>query len=115
MLSSYSTGWKKSFDYAGRANRSDYWWFVLLNSIILIVLQGLGIALLLNASDNPLGSIVDTLWKIYLVAQIFPSLSLAVRRMNDIGKGWVWLLINFVPCIGGFWFIYLLIQPSVVG
>jgi len=121
MLTSYVTGWKKSFDYSGRATRSDYWWFVLLDSIILIilfVLKGLGIYLLMNAPDNPLGSIFDivgTLWIIYGVAQIFPSLSLSVRRMNDIGKGWVWLLINLVPCIGGFWFLYLLIQPSVVG
>ena len=52
---------------------------------------------------------------IYAIAQIFPSLSITVRRLRDSGKEWVWIFINLVPFIGGFWFLYLLVQPSVVG
>jgi uncharacterized membrane protein YhaH (DUF805 family) len=42
-------------------------------------------------------------------------LAISVRRLRDSGKEWVWLFINFVPCIGGFWFIYLMVQPSIGG
>ena len=51
---------------------------------------------------------------VYGIAQIFPSLSITIRRLRDAGKQWVWIFINFVPLIGGFWFLYLLVQPSVV-
>lgn len=35
--------------------------------------------------------------------------------MHDIGKAWYWIFISLVPCIGGFWFLYLTVQPSVLG
>ena len=115
MFSSYTSGWQRSFDYEGRATRSDYWWFQLLNIIVLIVVNVLAAVCAANLPDSPLGGIVGVVSTIYYFAQIFPSLSLSVRRMHDIGKGWVWILISLVPCIGGFWFLYLTIQPSVVG
>jgi uncharacterized membrane protein YhaH (DUF805 family) len=100
MISAYVTAWKKSFDYAGRATRSELWWFVLFNIIVEVVLFGLGFCLGLALGESPIVSIVGSLFNLYVLAGIIPSLSLSVRRMHDIGKGWPWLLINLVcrPC-----------------
>ena len=49
---------------------------------------------------------------IYMMAQIFPSLSIIVRRLRDIGKDWKWMFISLVPLISGIWFIVLMCQPS---
>ena len=57
--------------------------------------------------------LVLKIYGIYAVAQIFPSLSLTVRRLRDAGKNWPWIFIGFLPRIGGIWLIVLLAQPTV--
>ena len=115
MISPYINGWKKSFDYSGRSTRSDFWLFVLVDFIIYLPLYAGTLYLTFNAPDGPGLPAVSSLLTIYGFAGIFPRISLAVRRMNDIGKRWIWVLTLLVPCIGPFWFIYLAIQPSVGG
>ena len=115
MITPYINGWKKSFDYSGRATRSDFWLFVLVDAIIYLPLYVGTLYLAFNAPDSPALPVVNSLFSIYAFAGIFPRISLAVRRMNDIGKRWIWALTIFIPCIGPFWFIFLAIQPSVVG
>ncbi|MEB3158092.1 MAG: DUF805 domain-containing protein [Synechococcus sp.] len=110
-IEAFTTAWRKSFTYGGKATRAEYWWYALLDSIIYLVLLIAGTALLASAENG----IVFGLAVIYAIAQIFPSLSLTIRRLRDAGKEWVWIFINFVPFIGGFWFLYLLVQPSVGG
>ena len=101
-VEAFTTAWRKSFTYGGKATRSEYWWFYLANCIVALVLT------LLTATAGEVGALVF----VYTFAQVFPSLSIAVRRLRDIGKKWTWIFINLVPFIGGIWFIYLLCQPS---
>ena len=110
-IEAFSSAWQKSFNYSGKATRPEYWWFVLINAIIYGVLFAVASAVAAS-TENP---ILMGLVSIYAIAQIFPSLAVSVRRLRDSGKEWVWLFINFVPCIGGFWFIYLMVQPSIGG
>ena len=112
MISSYTSGWKRAFDYAGRATRSDFWWFVLVDVIISIVLNGL--FFVLSLSDSSLAVVLGAIATFYAWAAWVARVPLAVRRMRDIGKGWVWILTIFT-CILLPWFIYLAAQPSVVG
>jgi hypothetical protein len=34
LIEAFTSGWNRSFDYEGRSNRGDYWWFVLANLIV---------------------------------------------------------------------------------
>ena len=116
MISSYTSGWTRSFDYSGRTSRADYWWFQLGNVIVLILLSVVAVVLGNVFSDNPFpAGVFWSIYGFYCFAQYVPQLALAVRRMRDIGKEWYWIFISLVPCIGGFWFLYLAVQPSVVG
>lgn len=105
MLDAYISGWKRSFDYEGRSNRGDYWWFFLANLIIAIVL-----ALLVKAVSQ-----LSALQSIYTIAAIVPGLPLCIRRLRDAGKAWPWIFIGLIPIIGPIWLIVLLVLPSVAG
>ncbi|WP_115126643.1 DUF805 domain-containing protein [Synechococcus sp. GEYO] len=107
-VEAFTTAWKKSFTYGGKATRAEYWWFYLVNLIAILgvyVLTGI-------PAGNISVDIVSSLFIIYALASVFPNLSIGVRRLRDIGKKWTWIFISFVPFIGGIWFIILMCQPS---
>lgn len=97
LIDAYTSAWSNSFDYQGRTNRGDYWWFVLANLIV---------ALILLRISNPL-------YNLYSVATLLPGIPLSVRRLRDIGKPWPWLFIGLIPIIGTIWLIVLFCQPSL--
>lgn len=105
MVEAFLSGWKRSFDYGGRSSRPDFWWFVLANLIVSVVLAVLG----------GFADVFAKLLYLYAIAQIIPNLALTVRRLRDSGKSWPWIFISFVPFIGGIWLIVLLVQPSIPG
>jgi uncharacterized membrane protein YhaH (DUF805 family) len=88
--------------FEGRAGRAEFWWFVLANLIINVLLQ-------------ILASAVDVLFIVgllYSLAIIIPSLAVAVRRLHDTGKSGWWLLIGLVPLVG---FIVLIVFYATEG
>lgn len=87
---------KKYAVFSGRAQRAEYWYFVLFNmivSIILTVLDGM-----IGTIDMQSG--FGLLSGIYSLAVIIPSLSVGARRLHDIGKSGWWQLIVLIPIIG---------------
>jgi uncharacterized membrane protein YhaH (DUF805 family) len=75
VLKNYAT-------FSGRARRSEYWYFVLFNIIISIVLGLIGGMLELGFLSN-----------LYSLLIIVPSIAVGVRRMHDVGKsGWFLLI-----------------------
>jgi len=103
MINAFVAAWQRSFDYHGRSNRADYWWFVLANLLVILILAILGVAV----------GVFQKLASLYYIASIVPSLPLSVRRLRDAGKHWAWIFISLVPLIGGIWLIVLLVQPSI--
>ena len=77
-------------DFSGRTRRSDYWYSVLFNSIILLVL------ILLSVVSGAIGSVLTTL---YLLAILVPRLAISVRRLHDIGKKDTYVLLSLLPII----------------
>lgn len=94
--------WKKviKYNYAnfnGRARRSEYWYFVLANIVILVPIIAIGaflIALMEMERFAPALAGVAILYNLFI---FIPSVAVSVRRLHDIGKsGWFYLL-NFIP------------------
>ena len=52
---------------------------------------------------------------LYSLAAVLPSLAVLVRRLHDTNRSGWWLLISFVPFIGGIWLFILLILDSSLG
>lgn len=64
----------------------------------------------LSRSDN--FNAIVALGFIYVVASTFPSISIVIRRLHDVGKQWTWIFIALIPIIGSFWFVNLMCQPG---
>ena len=62
---------------------------------------------------EPFGGFFGLIYILYALGQVIPSLSLSIRRVRDMGKGWEWIFINFVPIVGVIWLIILLCMPTV--
>lgn len=81
------SGFRNYFSYAGRASRSEYWYwtlFVALGSLITAT----GDVYILN--DIDLMPINLT----FLVITFLPGLSVSIRRLHDVGKSGWWLLMG---------------------
>ena len=87
---------KKYAVFSGRARRKEYWFFVLFNVIIIVVLTVIDAAT--GTYDETVGA--GILSGIYLLAIFIPSLAVAVRRLHDTGRSGWWNLIILIPLIG---------------
>jgi uncharacterized membrane protein YhaH (DUF805 family) len=52
---------------------------------------------------------------LYSLAVLVPSIAVAVRRLHDTGRSGWWLLIAFVPLIGGLVLLVFYVQDSQPG
>ncbi len=105
----------KYCQFNGRARRKEYWMFQLFYALIYILLTILSSLVLAVAPDSVIGIVIAVVLVIYLLALILPLLGLLWRRLHDIGKSGVWVLISLVPFVGGivlFVFTVLDSQPG---
>lgn len=91
---------KNYANFNGRARRSEYWYLVLFNALILLLL---------------IIPYVNILAMLYQVAALIPTLACAIRRLHDTGRGGVYLLIALAPVVGPFVLIYWLCVDSQPG
>lgn len=82
-------------NFKGRARRSEYWYFTLMNVIIGIVLTMFDSFLGLKIGNSDSG----ILNSIYGLAVFLPGLAVAVRRLHDIGKSGKLLLLFYIGII----------------
>lgn len=96
--------WQHFLDWQGRARRSEFWYFILFNFIISVII---------GVFDLIVGT--NIFMYIYSIAVLIPGICVSIRRMHDIGKSGWWYLINLIPFIGNIWFIILACQDSQPG
>ena len=86
-------GWKKSFDIKSKTNYTDYSSFLGFNFAVIICI----FLLAWNLSQ-----VFSYLLIFYLIADIFPMTSIALRRFKDSGfdqRNIFWILLPFI----GWW------------
>lgn len=97
MINAFKKSWQNALILEGRTQRKDFWWALLLNTILMAILT-----LLFDFLSNITGSfgivfdIID-----YIVAIIFYIVifTLSVRRFHDIGRGMTIPVIMLVTSI----------------
>jgi uncharacterized membrane protein YhaH (DUF805 family) len=103
----------KYADFKGRARRSEYWYFKLFNSLVLIAFYVPVIAL--GIADSNLVIIPAVLLVIYFCGIILPSLAVVARRLHDTGRsGWFYLL-GFIPIVGDIILLIFTVEDSKPG
>lgn len=85
-------------DFSGRSRRKEYWMFILgvvIAAIVLAVIEGiLGISGMIAGLYGPLTLLL-------ILAIFIPSLAVQVRRFHDQDKSGWFVLLGFIPLIGG--------------
>lgn len=83
---------KHYFDFVGRATRTQFWIFVLINLLVMWIL----------------GMILGhgLIYKVIDLLILIPCIAIGVRRLRDAGFSPWWMLIGLVPVIG---FIVLIV------
>ena len=99
----------KYVKFDGRADRSEFWQFVLVTVIIGFAFSILGA---IFAKLSVIVILLNIINALVSLALLLPFIAVSVRRLNDIGKSWPWIFINFIPLIGQIWFLVLMATPS---
>ena len=107
---SIKLGFKKIFDFSGRASRSEFWWFyltyVFLSFLVIFIIMFLAIMSDPNISDSAL----DSMSYIGYVTGI-GTLGATVRRLHDRDiSGWA-ILLFIIPLVN----IYLIVLLFLKG
>jgi len=87
----YLLALQKYATFSGRATRSEYWYFYLINMLISIVLSVSTVVL------DDVANSVSVVSTVYSLAMFIPGLAICARRLHDIGKsGWM-ILVALIP------------------
>ncbi|ARN76015.1 DUF805 domain-containing protein [Oceanicoccus sagamiensis] len=110
-MNSYIDVLKKYAVFGGRSRRKEYWYFVLFNLILTIVIGVIDQATGTFDPETGMGLIGI----LYALVVIIPSFAVLFRRLHDTGRSAWWLLILLVPLIGFLVVLFFLCQDSEAG
>ena len=103
----FSTAIKTCFGkyvtFSGRAERPEFWYWVLF-SIIGSIVTSIIDAVLFGAGG------LGLLNPLFALATFLPSLAVSVRRLHDLDKSGWWYLLVFIPIVG--WIILIVWYAS---
>ena len=95
FFNSIITCYKKSFDFKGRASKSEYWWFVLYLGLLF------GLSIWLNDIDS---EIVVGVYVGLIIGTVPAMFSVLVRRFHDVGLS-TWSCIKRLLKVAGLSFL----------
>ena len=104
-------------NFSGRARRSEFWYFILANSIIALVLYIPMLYSIINIDPytEEIGStffIFYGILMLYSLATFIPNLALTVRRLHDVGKSGWFYLVGIIPFVGAILLLYWFCQDG---
>ncbi len=99
----YLTVLRKYAVFAGRARRREYWMFVLISAVVVLVL---------GFVNGLMGADVPTLPLVYTLAVVLPGLAVTVRCIHDTDRSGWWLLILLAPIVGAIVFLVFMATPG---
>lgn len=101
MIEYYKMALNRYADFSGRSRRSEYWYFVLGNVLIVFALAIVGGGIAAAVGSEEAMMIPAGLIGIFYLAVLIPSLALIVRRFHDQGKSGWFALLMLIPYLGG--------------
>ncbi len=117
--------WRNYVNFSGRASRSEYWWIMLVNLIVVAIFFILGsLAGGIYGPPNTEGAVtfgpgyglyVGLSW-IWGLANLLPGLGLTWRRLHDSNRSGAFYFIALIPFVGPFILLaFLLSGPKPAG
>lgn len=108
-MNTYIQVLKKYAVFNGRAARKEYWMYGVINAVIYLTLSAV-----LGFIGGEKGSL-HLIAVVYLLATACPSIGVGVRRLHDTGKSGWWMLTTFIPFVGSFVLLALMVPKGTTG
>ncbi len=90
------------FSFTGRATHFDYWVRYAIPYVVGALIAGFLDAMLGTNNPDTGGGVITLL---FVIAAIWPSLAVGVKRCHDRDRyGW-FLLIGLIPIVGNIWLL----------
>ncbi len=124
LFSAYKEMFKKYAQFNGRSRRSEYWYAVLMNGIIMMAAYFILMVTILGAvisSREPsvasIGIVIllCLVLLLYCFAVMVPCIALGVRRLHDTGKSGLYMLFSLIPYAGSIVLIVFMAADSQPG
>lgn len=105
----------KNFTHVkGTINVLEYWKTVLVDFIhFMIYLLSRVLVFLIfkeTATLDLFYHILNVIFIVYSIINLVPSITILIRRLNDINKKWQYIFLMFIPVIGWIYLIVILIS-----
>jgi len=81
------------FEFSGRSSRSQYWLFQLFALLMIIA----AVAFDMWRGVRPQPEYFGPVTLFVVIIHAVPQITVAVRRLHDVGRSGWWYLLNFVP------------------
>lgn len=91
---------KQYADFKGRARRQEFWMFTLFYCLASILVSMIFLPLF--------GSLL-------MLGLLVPSLAVNVRRLHDVGKSGLWILLYLIPIVGVIWMLVYTVTEGQSG
>ena len=94
------------FSFNGRTGRKGFWIVTVLILVIYMVLWGVAFAPIMAAASSgdqaAMANVAMPFWVwILMIPMIWISLAVQAKRWHDQDKSAWWILIGFIPFVGG--------------
>lgn len=103
------------FDFNGRTSREPFWYYVVAYVVLMIAASVIESILLGGPSIYGYAYRPNPLTGLLTLALLLPSLGIGARRLHDIDRSALWLLIGLIPFVGWIILIYWYVQPGSPG
>ena len=112
--------WTHAFNFKGKTTRRDFWITQGLLFLLYILLISISICLYLDFNFGDLlyiglkrvGPYIKIPTFVVSIISLIPSISIQVRRLRDVGRNPLWILISLIPLIGGIILLIFYLSPS---
>lgn len=117
--------YRRYFQFVGRSRRKEYWFFVLFQVLVSIVISALFGVQTTTEQSEQFGAYVGVssqltgtgglVQNLFGLVSFIPGLAVAVRRLHDQDRsGWLLLLV-FIPLFGWFALFVLMCLDGTLG
>ena len=99
---------KRYADFEGRSRRKEYWMFTLGILILYAIMAAAFVVAVGGADTKPASAatgiavvVVVAVGVIIVLGLLIPSIAVQVRRLHDQDKSGWYILLGFIPYVGG--------------